>query len=135
MESALVRCRVLDDFLCDSGLKPDTDIYANRDFGYQPTIEYQALPDDFRSTVNERSVHLTWSRTRDPLPDFQNIGVGVEKYVEYVLAEAFSFLEQVVQQPGGIQLVETRHQVYWQRLTELYAKLKPEPAPPPRAVP
>jgi hypothetical protein len=111
-------------------LKPENDIYANRDFGYQLTTEYQALPDDFRSTVNVRSVHLTWSRTRGALPDFQNIGAGVEKHVEYVLPEAFAFLK-LVMQPGGIQLVETRHQAYWQQLTELYARLNPQPAPPP----
>jgi hypothetical protein len=135
MELALVRCRALDDFLCDKGSKPLNDIYAKRDFQYQVGANYQALPTGFRDAINERTAHLTWSRTRGPLPDFQEIGEGVEKYVEYVLAEAFAFVQQVTRQPSGIQFIEQRHQTYWERLKELHAKLKPQLAPPPPAAP
>ncbi len=125
MELALVRSRALDDFLCDKGSKPSHDIYAKRDFNYQVSTNYQALPTGFRDAINERTAHLTWSRAKGPLPNFQDIGVGVEKYMEYVLAEAFTFVQQVTQQPSGIQFVEKHHQEYWERLKELYAKLKP----------
>jgi hypothetical protein len=47
------------------------------------------------------------------------------KHVEYVLAEAFAFVQQVTQQPSGFHFVEKHHQAYWERLKELYAKLKP----------
>jgi hypothetical protein len=131
MEFALVRCRALDDFMLDRGIKPSNDIYAKRDFGYQVSTNYQTLPPSFRDAINERTAHLTWSRTRGPLADFQNVGEGVEKYVEYVLAEAFALLQQATQQPVGIPLVEARHQAYWERLKELHAKLKPQlPQPP-----
>lgn len=129
MELALVRCRALDDFLCDKGSKPSNDIYARRDFNYRVSTSYRALPTGFRDAINERTAHLTWSRTKAPLPNFQNIGDGVEKYVEYVLAEAFAFVQQITQQPSGIQFIEKHHQTYWERLKELHAKLKPQPAP------
>ena len=133
MELALVRCRALDDFLCDKGSKPSNDIYARRDLNYQLSTSYRALPTDFRDAINQRTAHLTWSRTKGPLANFQNIGDGVEKYVEYVLAEAFAFVQQITQQPNGIQFIEKHHQAYWERLKELEAKLKPQPAPPPPA--
>ncbi len=135
MELCLVRCRALDDFLCDKGSKPCNDIYAKRDFNYQVSTNYRALPPGFRDPINERSAHLTWSRTKGPLPNFQDIGDGVEKYVEYVFAEAFAFVQQITLPPSGIQFVENRHQTYWERLKELHAKLKPQPAPPPPATP
>jgi hypothetical protein len=131
MELALVRCRALDDFLCDKGSKPSNDIYADRDLNYQVSTSYLALPTSFRDAINERTAHLTWSRTKGPLANFQDIGDGVEKYVEYVLAEAFAFLQHITQRPSGIQFIEERHQTYWERLKELHAKLKPQPAPPP----
>jgi hypothetical protein len=90
---------------------------------YQVSTSYRALPTGFRDAINECTAHLTWSRPKAPLPNFQNIGDGVEKSVEYVLAEAFAFVQQITQQSSGIQLIEKHHQTYWERLKELRAKL------------
>jgi len=127
MELGVVRCRALDDFLCNR--RRDSDDVCAEDFNYQVSANYRRLPSSFRQAINKRSAHLTWSRTKSELNGFQAIEDGFEKYVEYVFAEAFVFAQQITQPPSSIQLVEKRHQTYWERLKELHAKLKPQPSP------
>jgi hypothetical protein len=128
MELGVVRCRALDDFLCDKGSGSSDDVWAKRDFNYLVSPNYRPLPSSFREAINKRSAHLTWSRTKGALTDFQAIEDGFEKHLECVFAEAFAFAQQITQPPSSIQLVEKRHQTYWERLKELHAKLKPQPS-------
>jgi DNA polymerase III epsilon subunit-like protein len=114
----LLKSRVLEDFVFSKG--SSDDILAKQ-FGYKPSRTHGALPKAFRTAINKRSAHLSWTRVAASLPEMTKVEEGLDIYAEKILAEIYSFVESAIKQ--GVTPSLDRHKRYWEALQREYAKL------------